>query len=109
MARDPGLEAILFEELGGLDGLTDKAMFGGWAWLLEGHLLCGARTDGMLVRLGKGQDGWALALPGVAAMISRGKPMAGWVRAEARAFANDQVRRQLLDAALRFVAALPRK
>lgn len=51
-------------------------MFGGWVWLLWG-----ARDDGMLVRLGKGNDGWALDIPGVEPMISRGKHMSGWVRA----------------------------
>jgi hypothetical protein len=30
-----------------------KAMFGGWALLLNGNLLCGARAGGMLVRLGR--------------------------------------------------------
>ena len=29
-------------------------MFGGWAWLLRGNLVCGAREDGLLARLGKG-------------------------------------------------------
>ena len=44
--------------------ITEKAMFGGWAWLLNGNLLCGARHDGMLVRLGKGNEAWALATSG---------------------------------------------
>jgi hypothetical protein len=84
-------------------------MFGGWAWLLWGNLLCGARDDGMLARLGKGKDDWALAVPGIGPMISRGKPMAGWVRAESRAFGNDEMRCKLIVAALQFVSSLPRK
>src|SRR5262249_37443327 len=97
MARDEGLEELLREELKGEVGLTEKAMFGGLAWLLFGNLLCGAREDGMLVRLGKGNDGWALALPNVAPMISRGRPMQGWVRAGSAAFGDDRLRRRLLD------------
>ena len=51
MARDKGLEELLADELRPESGVTEKAMFGGWAWLVNGNLLCGARDDGMLVRL----------------------------------------------------------
>jgi hypothetical protein len=109
MARDEGLEELLREDLGSEPGLTEKTMFGGRAWLLNGNLLCGAREDGMLARLGKGKDGWALALPDIAPMISRGRRMEGWVRAGAGAFGDDALRRRLLDAALAFVRSLPAK
>jgi hypothetical protein len=109
MARDEGLEELLREDLEGVPGLTEKTMFGGNAWLLNGNLLCGAREDGMLARLGKGKDGWALALPEIAPMMSRGRPMPGWVRAGPGAFGDDALRRKLLDAALAFVRSLPAK
>jgi hypothetical protein len=109
VARDAGLEALLSEDLGSVAGLREKAMFGGWAWLLHGNLLCGARHDGMLARIGKANEGWALALPGVAPMISRGRRMGGWVRAGPDAYGDDALRRKLLDAALDFTRALPRK
>jgi hypothetical protein len=109
MARDEGLEELLREHIEAETGLTEKAMFGGRAWLLNGNLLCGARDDGMLVRLGRDQDGWALAAPGVVPMLSRGKRMHGWVRAGPDAFGDDALRRKLIDAALAFVRALPAK
>ncbi|MDO5622363.1 MAG: TfoX/Sxy family protein [Paracoccus sp. (in: a-proteobacteria)] len=109
MARDEGLEEILREDLGGMSGLTEKAMFGGWAWLLDGNLLCAARDDGMLARLGKDRDGWALDMPDVVPMISRGRRMQGWVRAGPSAFGDDALRRRLVDAALAFVRSLPAK
>jgi hypothetical protein len=109
MARDAGLEELLREDLKGEMGLTEKPMFGGWAWLLRGNLLCGARDDGMLVRLGKDNDGWALALPNIVTMISRGRPMRGWVRVGPKAFGDDALRRKLLKSALDFVRSLPVK
>jgi len=109
MARDEGLEELLRERLSAERGVTEKTMFGGWAWLLNGHLLCGARDDGMLVRLGAGQDGWALTTPDVAPMISRGRRMHGWVRAGPAAFGDDVLRAKLLDAALAFIRSLPAK
>ncbi|PDT04070.1 cold-shock protein [Rhizobium chutanense] len=109
MARDPGLEELLRDELGDRPGLSEKSMFGGRAFLLNGNLLCGARSDGMLVRLGKGNDGWALALPGVNQMLMGERVMHGWVRANAEVYGDDALRRRLLDAALAYVESLPTK
>ena len=109
MARDEGLEELLREDLRAESELTEKAMFGGRAWLLNGNLLCGARDDGMLVRLGREMDGWALDMPGVVPMMSRGRRMQGWVRAGPMAFGDDALRRRILDAALTYVRSLPRK
>jgi hypothetical protein len=109
MARDEGLEELLREYLKTEPGLTEKAMFGGRAWLLNGNLLCGARDDGMLARLGRDKDGWALDVPDIVPMISRGRRMQGWVRAGPGAFDDDLLRRKLVDSALAFVRSLPVK
>src|SRR5262249_44684732 len=101
MARDEGLEELLRDYLNdAAPGVTEKAMFGGRAWLLNGNLLCGARDDGMLARLGKDKDRWALEIPDVVPMISRGRQMPGWVRARPDAFGDDGLRQRLLDSAL---------
>jgi len=107
--RDKGLEELLNDDLRTESGIMDKAMFGGWAWLLNGHLLCGARDDGMLVRLGKDQDAWALDILGIEPMISRARRMHGWVRAAPEVYGNDTLRHTLLNAALKFVRSLPAK
>lgn len=109
MARDKGLEELINNELESEPEITTKGMFGGWAWLHGGRLLCGARHDGMLVRLGKVHEIWALQLDGVVPMLSRGKPMAGWVRADARVFGDDEIRRKLIRTAVDFVRTLPAK
>jgi hypothetical protein len=109
LARDEGLEELLREDLGIEPGLTEKAMFGGRAWLLNGNLLCGSRDDGLLARLGKGQDCWALERRDIVPMTSRGRRMQGWVRAGPAAFGDDGLRRKLLNAALVFVRSLPPK
>jgi len=109
MSRDLGLEELIRQELGERPGLSEKPMFGGLAFLLDGNLLCGARNDGMLVRLGKGNDGWALALAGIELMVMGDRPMNGWVRAGAKAYGDDALRKRLLDAALAYVLSLPPK
>jgi len=107
MARDKGLEELIHQDLTAYSGLQEKAMFGGWAWLLHGHLLCGARVDGMLVRLGKDLDAWALAIDGVLPMMSRGRAMPGWVRCSSAVYADDRLRAKLLGHAVEFVRSLP--
>ncbi|HEX6564461.1 MAG TPA: TfoX/Sxy family protein [Chthoniobacterales bacterium] len=109
MARNKVLEELLNDDLAQIRGLSEKAMFGGRAWLLNGNLLCGARDDGMLARLGKGNDAWAPATPGIAPMISRGRQMHGWVRATPEVYEDDALRRKLLKAALDFTRSLPKK
>ena len=52
MPRDPGLEELVKSSLGNTRGLTEKAMFGGWAYLLHGNLLIGARRGSLLLRVG---------------------------------------------------------
>jgi hypothetical protein len=54
--RNEVLEELLNDDLAQVRGVTEKTMFGGLAWLLNGNLLCGSRDDGMLVRLGKGDS-----------------------------------------------------
>ena len=109
LARDKGLEELLNDTLATVPGLTQKAMFGGWAWLVNGNLLCGARSDGMLLRLGKDHEVWALKIPGVVPMITRGRQMPGWVRAAPDVYGNDALRQRLVDAALEFNRSLPKK
>jgi TfoX N-terminal domain len=109
MARNKVLEQLLGDDLAQVRGITEKAMFGGWAWLLHGNLLCGARNDGMLMRLGKGNDAWALAMPGIEPMIMQGRQMQGWVRAAPEVYEDDMLRRKLLKAALDFTGSLPKK
>ena len=109
MARDKGLEELLESDLAGVRGLTQKAMFGGMGWLLNGNLLCGAREDGMLVRLGKDNDAWALKLPGVKRMEMQGRALSGWLKANQDAYGNDATRGKLLKAAIGFNRTLPKK
>ncbi len=47
------------------------------------------------MRLGKGNDGWALALSDVELMVMNGRAMHGWVRAGADAYGDDAVRKRL--------------
>src|ERR1700721_4732983 len=107
MVRDKGLETLIVEDLEGQTALSEKAMFGGWAWLLDGKLLIGVRDKGMLARIGEANEPWALKIPGTVPMMMREKRMRGWVRADMTVCSNDALRRKLIAAAIEFVSTPP--
>jgi hypothetical protein len=109
MARDPGLEELVHASLGSLPGLTEKALFGGWGFLLHGNLLCGSRQGSLMLRVGPENEAWALDIRGVAPVIMRGRRMRGYVRAAPEAYVDDSVRQRLLDAAVAFTRSLRSK
>jgi hypothetical protein len=80
----------LAERVRGLVGddprVTEKTMFGGLTFLLDGHILIGCKKDGrILVSVGKAHHDEAAARPGAVAMIHNNRVMSGffWVDAEA--------------------------
>lgn len=109
MARDPGLEALMTDELADWPSIETRRMFGGMAWMYRGHLLCGARSDGILLRLGKGNDGEALKITGVAPMVMGERPMEGWVRLAPDRAADGALLADLLGRARAFVEGLPER
>lgn len=109
MARDEGLEEVVAGDLADLSDLATVRMFGGLAWMLRGNLLCGARHDGILCRLGKGNDGWTETIAQAAPMIMGERRMEGWVRLSPEGAADDALRARFLTAARAFVESLPPK
>ncbi|MBA3910630.1 MAG: hypothetical protein C0524_12265 [Rhodobacter sp.] len=108
MAYDLGLAQLLRDDLA-QDPVTEKKMFGGLAFLLNGHMVCGIHKGGAMFRVGKDRQAEALAIPGVTPMMFTGKPMAGLVDCSDEACADDARRGRLMALALATVGALPPK
>ena len=89
-------------------GITQKKMFGGYCWMLNGNMLCGVEVGRFMFRVGRALEAEALARPGASPMDITGRPMKGfvWVRAEE---ANDTVLEDWIDLAVRYVGSLPAK
>jgi len=81
MAYDRDLANRLREQLAGEDGVSEKAMFGGLAFLVGGHMAVAASGQGgLLVRVSPEASDEALSRPHATPMEMRGRTMAGWVR-----------------------------
>lgn len=59
------------------------------------------------MRLGKGRDDWAIEIEGIVPMLSRGRPMQGWLRCNPNVYSNSVLRQKLLSHAIEFVRSLP--
>ncbi|WP_371170962.1 TfoX/Sxy family protein [Aliiroseovarius sp. 2305UL8-7] len=109
MAYDQGLYQLMKDDLVDIDGLAEKKMFGGIAFMLNGNMLCGVHKDGAMYRVGKDNEASALAVPGAEPMAFTGRRMGGFIDAGSDAMADDAARAELLRLALDFVSALPAK
>lgn len=83
MAVDEKLAERVRAALGTRAGLSEKRMFGGICFLLNGNMLCCAERTRMLFRVGKEQDALALKRPGASPMEMKGRRMAGFVFVDA--------------------------
>lgn len=109
MAYDEGLAQILRDALTDRSGITEKKMFGGICFLLNGNMLCGIHSKGGMFRVGKSLEPDALQIEGASPMRFTGRPMGGMVDVSDECIEDDDRRRDLLELAVQFVGGLPAK
>lgn len=109
MPYDEGLAQLLRDDLEHEESVTEKKMFGGLAFLQNGHMVCGTYRDRGMFRVGKEREEKALLIDGAFEMGFTGRRMGGMIEVEGEALADDQRRRRWLQLALAFVKELPPK
>jgi hypothetical protein len=109
MAYDKGLAELLRGDLEDRPGIAEKRMFGGLAFMLSGHMVCGVTAQGAMFRVGKAREAEARAIPGTGPMEFTGKPMGGMVAADDEAMADDDRRAALMRLALAHAESLEPK
>lgn len=107
---DTDLLDRLRELMAGQPGLSERAMFGGVALMLDGHMCVGVmKGGGLMVRLSPDDAEAALAEPYAREMDFTGRPMRGWVILEGEGLASDADLQAWTDRAVRHVRTLPPK
>ena len=109
MAYHEEYAGILRDELATLEGVTEKRMFGGLCFMLNGNMLCGVDKNGGMARVGKDHEAEALKLPGIEPLSFTGRKMGGMVDINPEAIEDEATLRAVLKLALEFVGALPGK
>ena len=79
MAYNEALARRIRSALAARDNITEKKMFGGLAFLLDGKMFCGIVKEDLMVRVGSDRYEEALAKPHARPMDFTGRPMSGYV------------------------------
>lgn len=109
MPHDEGLAQILREDLADIPDISERKMFGGLCFMLNGHMLCGVSPKGCMFRVGKPREDAARAIPGAGPMQFTGRPMGGMIDVTDDAFQDDDRRGQWLKLSIENARSLPPK
>ena len=110
MAYDEQLAHRVRGRLGTVDGVTERAMFGGLAFLVDGNMAVGLTGGGeLMVRLGPDAGDAALDEPYTRPFDMTGRPMRGWILVEAAGIATGAQLGAWVERGVAFARTLPPK
>ena len=109
MAYDETLAERIRQALAVREGLTEKKMFGGIAFMLRGNMSCGVVSGDLMVRVGPERYEEALARPHARPMDFTGRPMKGLVYVGPEGLRSDADLNDWVRLAEEFAGSLPPK
>jgi TfoX/Sxy family transcriptional regulator of competence genes len=110
MAYDEALAARVRETLGDRPDVTQRRMFGGLAWLVQGNMTVVARgAGGLMVRVDPADYDNLLAEDGAETTVMRGRPMRGWITVAPRSCATSKQVDAWVRRGVGFALTLPAK
>jgi TfoX/Sxy family transcriptional regulator of competence genes len=87
----------------------ERLMFGGLAFMINGHMCCGVVGEDLVVRVGPKAHEQALSQPHARPMDFTGRPMKGFVYVEPLGCRPPKRLRSWIESGLEFVLSLPPK
>jgi hypothetical protein len=110
VAYDVELAGRVRAAVGRESGLTEKRMFGGLAYLVDGNLALSVSGEGgLMVRVDPATTESLLGEPQVRRCEMRGRSMEGWVRVAAEGVGTEDALRRWVALGLARARALPPK
>ena len=109
MAYSEALADRIRQAFGRPRGLTERKMFGGVGFLLNGNLCVGVWKTSLIVRLDPAETETLLRQPHVRPFDITGRPMKGWLLVAADGLEADEQLAAWIERAARFVRSLPAK
>ena len=109
MTYDLALAQRVRDVLGQRAGLSERAMFGGLAFLADGKMFVGISGSKLMARMGREHYEDALAMQDVREMAFTGRPMKGYVYVDPPALADDKDLHAWVIWCINYVTALPQK
>jgi TfoX/Sxy family transcriptional regulator of competence genes len=91
-------------------GVTEKKMFGGLAFLVDGHMALAAIGDGgIMVRVDPAESESLRGEDGAEPVEMQGRSLKGWLQVGAAPLEDDAALRRWADRGVAFVGSLPPK
>lgn len=109
MAFDEGLAERVRDALVKAPRISERRMFGGVAFLADGHMFVGIIGDVLMARVGPENYAAALKRKHVREMDFTGKPMKGYVYVDPAGIAGDEELEEWVMRCWQFVKTLPAK
>ena len=109
MAYDEKLAERVREILKRRRGVSEKKMFGGLAFLVNGHMACGVQGDDLMVRVGPDAYDSALKKAGARPMDFTGRPLKGMVYVSPRGHRRKPSLAAWVEQSLSYARSLPPK
>ncbi len=110
MAYDLELAERIRELMAGCQGVEEKPMFGGLAFLINGHMSVAASGQGgLLARVPPDNADKLLKHPYVSPMVMRGREARGWLRVDADALKTRRQLQSWVSRCAAYVRSLPPK
>ena len=88
---------------------TERRMFGGLAFMVNGHMCCGIVGEVLVVRVGPNLYEQALSQPHARLMDFTGRSMKGFVYVDRPGYRTTASLRKWVRTGIRFVVSLPAK
>ena len=110
MAYDAELADRIRDLLEGEPGLTEKRMFGGLAFLVNGNMAVSASGQGgLMVRSDPGRAGSLVDQQHVRRVVMRGREMDGWLRVDVELLEQDDELERWVNHGLAYARSLAPK
>ena len=109
MAGDEELVSRIRTVLSGEDGFSEKRMFGGVCFMIDGNMCAGTWKGSLIVRLNRAHHERTLAEPHTRPFDVTGRVMMGWAMVEPPGIESDEDLTDWIYRAIDYVRSLPPK
>jgi TfoX/Sxy family transcriptional regulator of competence genes len=109
MAYDDILAGRVRRQLSSLDGVVERKMFGGLAYLINGNMSVGIQRDDLIARIDPTSAEDLLGRPGARPFDLTGRPMKGWLLVDASAIESDVALNEWVHLGESYARSLPPK
>src|ERR671910_3611335 len=109
MAYDHQIADEIRTGIGPHPGVSEREMFGGIAFMINGNMAVGVSGDELMVRVGKDAHAEAVSRPGARTFDMAARPMRGWVGVSSEGLSTEEDLVSRIEWGVSYAESLPPK